>query len=574
MPQDIVDVETMKNREGKMKRVRSLWPTLVATMLIAVLVLSACGTPAPTAAPTTAPPEEEPTAAPTEEPTAVPTEAPAVPEGSLTVALSTLEAETFLPWNGGGGRTPYLELIYEYLVYLDPETEEPTPGLATSWEMSDDGMSWTFEIREGVPFHEDWGEVTAEDVAYSIEKIISEESIAGPAGSMRKLIESVEAADTYTAVVHMLVPFPELVRGYLTDANQTVIVCKEYVESVGEEEANLHPIGTGAYTLAEEHQQAQPVVLKVVEGVENHWRVTPEFETITFLNVPEEATRVAMLLAGEVDLAPISYDSIETIEAAEGLHIASVPRNWSPLIRFGGIMDPEVNPDLYVAENPWNDLKVRQALNYAVDKEAIAKEIFHGQAEPGGSSMPVPPFFDLEPYPYDLDKAKDLLAEAGYPDGFPITLKTFTTNPGAELPLIGEAVALYWEAIGLDVTINQTDWGTVRGEWTGGQALDYVWTHRGLAFGDPLTALNTDFGLNPFTTYATADTMAMLTELGEEFDAEARDQLAWDMATYVRDQATGVFLVFANEPYGASEQVGNWPTIRTRPQNIDLITRP
>jgi len=490
------------------------------------------------------------------------------------VALSTLEAETFLPWNGGGGRTPYLELIYEYLVYVDPVTEEPTPGLATSWEMADDGMSWTFEIREGVPFHEGWGEVTAEDVAYSIQKIMSEESIAGPAGSMRKLIESVEAVDTYTAVIHMLAPFPELLRGYLTDANQTLIVCKEYVESVGEEEANLHPIGTGAYTLAEEHEQAQPVVLKVVEGAENHWRVTPEFETITLLNVPEEATRVAMLLAGEVDLAPISYDSIETIEAAEGLHIESVPRNWSPLIRFGGIMDPEISPDLYVAENPWNDVRVRQAMNYSVDKEAIAEEIFHGQAEPGGSSMPVPPFFDLEPYPYDPEKAKDLLAEAGYADGFPITLKTFTTNPGAELPLIGEAVALYWEAIGLDVTINQTDWGTVRGEWTGGQATTFVWTHRGLAFGDPLTALNTDFGLNPFTTYATADTMAMLAELGEEFDVEAREQLAWDMATYVRDNATGVFLVFANEPYGASEQVGEWPTIRTRPQNIDLITRP
>jgi len=346
------------------------------------------------------------------------------------------------------------------------------------------------------------------------------------------------------------------------------------VESVGEEEANLHPIGTGAYTLAEEHQQAQPIVLEVVEGAEDHWRFTPEFETITFLNVPEEATRVAMLLAGEVDLAPISYDSIETIEADEDLHIESVPRNWSPLIRFGGIMDPEISPDLYVAENPWNDVKVRQAMNYAVDKEAIAEEIFHGQAEPGGSSMPVAPFFDLEPYPYDPDKARDLLAEAGYADGFPITLKTFTTNPGAELPLIGEAVALYWEAVGLDVTIIQTDWGTVRGEWTGGQATTFVWTHRGLAFGDPLTALNTDFGLNPFTTYFTPETRDMLAELGQEFDVEAREQLAWDMGTYVRDNATGVFLVFANEPYGASEQVGNWPTIRTRPQNIDLITRP
>jgi peptide/nickel transport system substrate-binding protein len=556
-----------------MKRVKSVRPIFMAAVLIGALLLSACGTPVPTAAPTTAP-SEAPTAAPTTPPTPAPSPTPAGPEGSLTVALSTLEAETFLPWNGGGGRTPYLELIYEYLVYVDPVTEEPTPGLATSWEMSDDGMTWTFEIREGVPFQEGWGEVTAEDVAYSIEKIISEESIAGPAGSMRKLIESVEAVDSHTAVIHMLEPFPELLRGYLTDANQTVIVCKDYVESVGEEEANLHPIGTGAYTLAEEHQQAQPIVLKVAEGAENHWRATPEFETITFLNVPEEATRVAMLLAGEVDLAPISYDSIETIEAAEGLHIATVPRNWSPLIRFGGIMDPEINPDLYVAENPWNDVRVRQAMNYAVDKEAIAEEIFHGQAEPGGSSMPVAPFFDVEPYPYDPDKAKDLLAEAGYADGFPVTLKTFTTNPGAELPLIGEAVALYWEAIGLDVTINQTDWGTVRGEWTGGQALTYVWTHRGLAFGDPLTALNTDFGINPFTTYATPETLDMLKELGAEFDPEARDQLALEMGEYVRDQATGVFLVFANEPYGASEQVGNWPTIRTRPQNIDLITRP
>jgi peptide/nickel transport system substrate-binding protein len=560
-----------------MKSLKSIPTTLMAVTLVVVLLLSACGTPAPTAAPTTAP-AEEPTTAPAEEPTVAPTEAPTEepegPEGSLTVALSTLEAETFLPWNGGGGRTPYLELIYEYLVYMDPVTEEPTPGLATSWEMSDDGMSWTFEIREGVPCHEDWGELTAEDVAYSIEKIISEESIAGPAGSMRKIIESVEAVDTYTAVVHMLEPFPELLRGYLTDANQTLIVCKEYVETVGEEEANAHPIGTGAYTLAEEHQQAQPIVLKVVEGVENHWRVTPEFETITFLSVPEEATRVAMLLAGEVDLAPISYDSIESIEASEGLHIESVPRNWSPLIRFGGIMDPDINPDLYVAANPWTDVRVRQAMNYAVDKEAIAEEIFHGQAEPGGSSMPVPPFFDLEPYPYDEQKAKDLLAEAGYAEGFPITLKTFTTHPGAELPLIGEAVALYWEAIGLDVTINQTDWGTVRGEWTGGEATTFVWTHRGLAFGDPLTALNTDFGLNPFTTYYTEETKAMLAELGQEFDAEAREQLAMDMAEYCRDNATGVFLVFANEPYGASEQVGNWPTIRTRPQNIDLITRP
>jgi ABC-type transport system substrate-binding protein len=571
-----------KKKEGEMKSLKSARSILVV-MLVVILLVSGCG-PSPTAAPTAVPPTEAPTAVPpTEAPTAVPpteapTEAPtpepvaAGPTGSLTVALSNLEAETFLPWNGGGGRTPYLELINEYLLYMDPATEELTPGLATSWEMSEDGMTWTFEIRQGIQFHEGWGELTAEDVKYSIERMIDPDSIAGPAGSMRKLIEKVEAPEPYKVVIYMITPFPELDRGYLCDANQMVIVSKKYLETVGDEEANAHPIGTGPYTLAEEHQKAGPVVLKTIEGVENHWRVTPEFETVTFLAVPEEATRVAMLLAGEVDLAPISYDSIDTIGAAPGLHVTSVPKNWSPLIRLGGIVDPAIDPERYNAENPWTDVKVRQAMNYAIDKEAIAENIFHGEAQPGGSSMPVPPFFDIEPYPYDPEKAKELLAEAGYADGFPITLKTFTTSPGAELPTIGEAVALYWQAIGLDVTIVPTDWGTVRGEWTGGQALDFVWTHRGLAFADPLTALNTDFGINPFTTYVTEETQDMLAQLGAEFDAQKREQLAWDMAQLVRDQASGVFLVFANEPYGASEQVGYWPTIRTRPQNIDQIT--
>jgi peptide/nickel transport system substrate-binding protein len=186
--------------------------------------------------------------------------------------------------------------------------------------------------------------------------------------------------------------------------------------------------------------------------------------------------------------------------------------------------------------------------------------------------MPVPPFFDLAPFPYDPTKAKQLLAEAGYPNGFPITLKTFTTSPGAELPTIGEAVALYWKAIGLDVKIVPTDWGTVRGEWTGGKALDYVWTHRGLAFTDPLTALNTDFGAGQaFVSYSTKDTVDRLTNLGKEFDAKKRGQLAQEMGQLVRDEASGIFLVYANEPYGASKKVGQWSTIRVRPQNIDMI---
>jgi peptide/nickel transport system substrate-binding protein len=278
-----------------------------------------------------------------------------------------------------------------------------------------------------------------------------------------------------------------------------------------------------------------------------------------------------MLKNGEADLASISFDSIEPIKATTGLHVTSVPKNWNPIIRLGGMV--ESDPKRYVSTNPWAKKQVRQAMNYAIDKDAIAKNIFHGEATPGGSSMPVPPFFDITPFPYDTAKAKALLAEGGYPNGFDVTLKTFTTSPGAELPTVGEAVAQYWKAVGINVKINPTDWGTVRGEWTGGKALDYVWTHRGLAFTDPLTALNTDFGANQaFVSYSTKQTSDMLNALGKEFDPKKREQLAQDMGNLVRDEAAGIYIVFANDPYGATAKVGNWPTIRVRPQNIEYIT--
>jgi len=211
-----------RSKEGEMKSRESV-RSILALVLAVILLVSGCGQ-----TPTAEVPAEAPTAPPTQAPTAAPTEAPPAAEPlGLTVALSNLDAETFLPWNGGGGRTPYLELINEYLLYMDPDTEKLKPGLATSWEMSEDGMTWTFEIRQGVQFHEGWGELTAEDVKYSIERMIDPDSIAGPAGSMRNLIEKVEAPEPYTVVIYMTAPFPEFDRGYLCDANQMVIVSKE-----------------------------------------------------------------------------------------------------------------------------------------------------------------------------------------------------------------------------------------------------------------------------------------------------------------------------------------------------------
>ena len=499
-----------------------------------------------------------------------PAKAAPVPTGTVVIAMSSLHEETFLPWNGGGPRKYYLDPIYEYLIYLDPETRQTKPGLAAKWEMSKDGKTWAFWIRQGVQFHEGYGELTGDDVKYSLERLIDPKSIVGPSSSMRRLIDKVEAPEKYKVVVTLKVPDVEFYRGYMSNGLCLQIVSKKYLETKGDEAANAHPIGTGPFTLAE-HKKGVSIKLKTIEGVEKHWRVKPDFQNITFLVVPEESTRVAMLKTGEVDLAPISYDAIDSMKAS-GLNVFSVKYNWVPIIRLGGLI--KTDPKRYNPNVPWADKRVRQALNYAIDKEAIVKNIFRGQATAAASDIPAREFLDVAAYPYDPQKAKQLLAAAGYPNGFEITLKTFTTTPGAQLPMIGEAVAMYWQAIGLNVKVVPTDWTSVRGAWTKGVANDYVWTHRGLAFTNTASGLQTVVvAKSLFATYVTEETEAKMLEIDKELDVKKRSVFIKKFGEFLRDEGAHAFLVFANEPYGASKKLAKWPTLSEYATNIDLITR-
>jgi len=289
--------------------------------------------------------------------------------------------------------------------------------------------------------------------------------------------------------------------------------------------------------------------------------------------VPEESTRIAMLKTGEVDLSPINYDSIDSLKAS-GLNVFSVKYNWVPIIRLGGLI--KTDPKRYNPNVPWADKRVRQALNYAVDKEAIVKNIFRGEAKPAASDIPAKEFLNVSAYPYDPQKAKQLLAAAGYPNGFEITLKTFTTTPGAQLPMIGEAVGMYWQAVGVKAKIEPTEYPSLRQAWTGGQgkANDYVWTHRGLAFTNTASGMQTVVvAKSVFATYVTEETEAKMLEIDKELDVKKRSALLTKFCEHLRDEGAHVFLVFANEPYGASKKLAKWPTLSEYATNIDLITR-
>jgi peptide/nickel transport system substrate-binding protein len=467
-------------------------------------------------------------------------------------------------------RADFFALERWFCAHILSQSDLRIPGLATKWEMSSDAKTWTFWIRQGVQFHEGYGELTAEDVKYSIERLIGRDSIVGPASPMRALIGKVEVPERYKVVVSLSKPDPELDRGYFGSGQALWIVSKKHMETVGDKAANEHPIGTGPFTLAE-HKKGVSIKLKTIEGIEKHWRVKPDFQNITFLLVPEEATRVAMLKTGEVDLAPISYDAVNSVKTS-GLNVVTIPYSWTPNIRLGGLDEPK--PARYKQDNPWIDKRVRQALNYAVDKDAIIKNIFYGLAKPAGVDNPCREWMDIKAYPYDPAKAKQLLAEAGYPNGFNITLKVFTTSPGAELPMIGEAVGMYWQAIGLNVTIVPIDYPSLRSAWTTDKALDYAWTHRGQAFPTSVVAINASYLSNSaFCVYATKKSDSMIKAITEELSPKKREMLIKEIGEYLRDEGANVFLVFANEPWGASKNVGKWPALSVAPVNIDLITR-
>ena len=485
----------------------------------------------------------------------------------LRVALPTFSDGTFLPWNGSTGRKPYLDTIYEYLVYLDPQTHELQPGLAERWQVAADGRSVTLWLREGIQFHDGWGEFGAADVKYTLDRIRDRSSIAGIASTFRYAIRDVHIIDAHTVRIELNHPDIEFIAGYLSNGVNAPMVSRQYVETVGDEAASRVPVGTGPYRLAAFQEDTLIEVAAANDGHGN-WRVQPEFSHIRFLSVPEEFSRAAMLKTGEADIAPINYDSIDALERF-GLRTFYVEGNWVPVVRFGGLSEKYPNADV-----PWQDVRVRQALNYAVDKEAIVKHILHGQAAIVPGDFGVPEWRDIPPYPYDPERARQLLASAGYPDGFEMTLRTFATSPGAELPIIAEAVTGFWREVGVRARIVPTTWTSLRTAWSSGKTTDIAWTHRGLAFASTLQGLVASIHSSSlFSTFTNAHTAAEVDAIGMELDAARRSQRIRDLGVYLRDQAASVFIGYANEPYAVSDRVGNWPALNNQWTNLDLVTR-
>jgi peptide/nickel transport system substrate-binding protein len=319
--------------------------------------------------------------------------------------------------------------IYEPLVMRDRKGAL-VPGLATSWKILDNDKSvWEFKLRQGIKFH-NGAAFNADDAVFSLQRAMA------PTSDMKGLLTSVESVskvDDQTIRVKTKGPNPLLVN----NLTNTFMMDKEWAEANNatkpqdfknreENFAVRNANGTGAFMLV----SREPDVRTVMKRNDNYWgkgsEVPLEISELIYTPIKSDATRVAALLSGEVDFVQdLPVQDIERLKGTQNLHVTAGPENRT--IFFGmDVGSKDLKTDNVEGKNPFADKRVRQAMNMAINRAAIQRVVMRGQSVPTGVIMPPfvngwTPELDKAPTP-DVNKAKAMLAEAGYPQGFQVTL--------------------------------------------------------------------------------------------------------------------------------------------------------
>ena len=330
--------------------------------------------------------------------------APVKPEGEMRWALYvTLAPAWFDPGElTAGSITPYwvLYAMHDALLKAMPGNMM-APSLAESWKESPDGKTYEFKLREGLKFH-NGDPFTADDVKFSFQRTKASKFF-------KDKVRDVEVAGPYRVRFHLHEPFPDFMTFYGTLATgASWVVPKKYVERVGDDGFKKHPIGLGPYKFVSH----TPGIELVMEAFEGYWRKMPAVKRLVFKSVPEATTRAAMVKKGEVDVAYM----LDTPTALE------LKRDPNLKLAFSGAIGVHFLDffDQWDPKSPWFERRVRLAANHAVDRRSITEAETLGASRLTGSMVPRSFEFALAlpPYEYDPAKARQLLAEAGYPNGF------------------------------------------------------------------------------------------------------------------------------------------------------------
>src|SRR5215475_1989526 len=420
-------------------------------------------------------------------------------------------------------------ILIPFMVYyaLHDALVKPMPGnamapsLAASWSVSPDGRTYEFLLRQGARFHN--GEpVTADDVKFSLERY------RGVSAKIFKdRIQDVQVVDPQRVRIRLKDAWPDFLTFYATPATGAAwVVPRKYVEKVGDDGFKRAPVGAGPYRFV----SFTPGVELVLEASEQYWRKKPSVKRLVFKAMPDQVTRLAALKSGEVDIAyGIGGELGEDVRRTPGLTLRPTPFSSTHWLLFA---------DQWEARSPWHDKRVRLAAIYAVDRQAINEAQSLGFSQITGSIIPRSFDFYWQPpvHPFDPAKAKQLLTEAGYPNGFEAgdLWCDAATSPTAE------AILTYLQAVGIKTKLRPLERAGFMKEYQEKKLRNLIYGLSGI-FGNAATRLEVftaSSGMYAYGAYPDIDDL--FREQVAELDPQKREailhriqQLIYDKAMYL-----------------------------------------
>ena len=501
---------------------KARWPVIAAA--IAGLLLSAC--------------------APTTTGTGSPTPGGSAASKVLRMARNAEPFSPFVPWQIDDNPALFISVnVYDTLLRTTKDGLGVEAGLATKWEPSSDGLNWTFTLANNLKFS-DGSAMKASDVKASLDVARAGEKSAWK--DVYKAIKEITAPDDKTVKITLSQPYAPLLSvlamfssGVLPADMAKATDTKDYDNALA-----WKTKGTGAY-YSEGWKKGDPIVLK---RNPNYWKGTPAVDEVRIEYIPDDNTRVLKLQGGETDVIDfVPFSQITALNGNGGVKAQTFTIQQTAFIMLNN------------SKPPLNDIKVRQALNYATDKEAIIKSVYFGQASVMNAPIPKGTYYDktLTGYPYDLEKAKKLMAESSGAAGFKMDMqvRSGNTNFANTAVILKEA----WAKLGVTVDIQTLDTAVVRTNYREGNYMTTptAWTND---MNDPTEIVNYAMrgGASPFsywTRYNNAELNDKITKADLEQDAKKREALYSEIQKIYMDAAPLVFIAHLGATAGWRQNI-------------------
>ena len=444
----------------------------------------------------------------------------AAPQGQLTWALHvSLAPLWFDPADTQALITPFMVLyaLHDAMVKPMPGSMQ-APSLAESWSASEDGLTWDFVLRDGVKFH-DGEQVTAEDVKFSFERYRGANQAL-----IKQQVATIETPDPRHVRFKLNKPWPDFLTFYSSASGAGWIVPKKYVEKVGDSGFKKHPIGAGPYKFV----SFTPGIELVLEAFDGYWRKPPSVKRVVMKSIPDETTRLAALKGGEIDIAySIRGELAQDLQHTPGLSLKSIVLQATNWIYFPEQWDPK---------SPWHDVRVRQAANLALDRDQMNQALFLGGCKINNSIIPDSFEYYWQPPPavYNAEKAKMLLAEAGFPNGFdagPFTVDSSYAN-------MGEVAVDYLQQVGVRCKLLPMERAAFASAYANKKLTSGIFRAASGAFGNTATRLASFVvkgGSNVYGSYPDIDELYPLQ--ADELDPKKRAAILEKMQRLVHEKA-------------------------------------